>query len=466
MLPEVRPGPDRSSMVNKLYVRAGVAMFGTPRLSDLEFGIACSVLLRGRILFFETFWMEAMRAVLLLLAFYFAAVCHVVAEDGPPAANLARMMAQLGKKRPTTVVFNATAQPVDEKCQLGQFNVTLSRGPRSFIYSILSEPKNASPDRKSILAVIKRLKVDADGSPRAYHPEDPLGAGTCALTAGNNGSYVPPAGQTCAIDQFSDGGIAVFKTTRQLGDANLTADWLAFWDQIRDRKLRSIDLTRATGQSFGYSYYLFYWKEKDMTVFFKDENVQRTSDGYPCTRGAGSRYAGYFVAGTTLKHLKDDVGAETIPANSIAPPECQPLRNIDAERTPFFVIPGGTLGQATIGDIVVVRVRNGAEERIVYAIAADEGPISHFGEGSAALNQALLGKTGPIVNNHGLNALDIDDGRVMTVLILGGTKRLLNGDYSRGNVEAVGRAEFARWGGRGAESTERLNACIAQAKAN
>jgi hypothetical protein len=410
--------------------------------------------------------MKTIRAFLLVFAFNFAAANHLVAEDGPPAANLTRMMAKLGKKRPTTVVFNATSQPVDAKCQLGQFNVTLSRGARSFTYSVLSEPKSASPDRKSILAVIKRLKVDADGSPRAYHPEDPAGAGTCALIAAKDGSYIPAAGQTCAIDQFSDGGIAVFKGTAQLKDSNLTTDWRSFWSRIRDRKLKSIDLARATGQSFGYSYYLFYWKETDMTVFFKDENVQRTSDGYPCTRSAGSRYPGYFVAGTTLKHLKDDAGAETIPADSIAPAECQPLRNIDAERTSYFVIPGGALGQATIGDIVVVRVKNGADERIIYAVAADEGPIGHFGEGSAALNQALLGKSGPVMNNRSLNILDIDDGRVMTVLILGGTKRLLNGDYSRGNVEAVGRAEFARWGGRGIDSTERLNACIAQAKVN
>jgi hypothetical protein len=63
-------------------------------------------------------------------------------------------------------------------------------------------------------------------------------------------------------------------------------------------------------------------------------------------------------------------------------------------------------------------------------------------------------------------ALDIDSGRVITVLILGGTKRLLNGDYSRSNVETVGRAEFARWGGRGINTTERLNACIARARPN
>jgi hypothetical protein len=55
------------------------------------------------------------------------------------------------------------------------------------------------------------------------------------------------------------------------------------------------------------------------------------------------------------------------------------------------------------------------------SVAADEGPISHFGEGSAALNQALLGESEPIVNNRALNQRDIDD-KIVTVLILGGTK--------------------------------------------
>jgi hypothetical protein len=412
------------------------------------------------------FWIKTMRGFLLALALYLTAVHDVVAGDGPPPGNLMRMMAQLDVKRPTRVVFTATNLPIDAKCGLGRFNVTLSRGARNFTYSVLSEPKSAGADRKSILAIIRRLKVDADGSPRAYHPEDPTGTGTCALTAGKDGSYFPSAGQACAIDQFSDGGIAVFKATTRLKDSNLTADWRAFWSEIRDRKLKSIDLAQASGKPLGYAYYLFYWKEKDMTVFFKDENVQRTSEGYPCVRGAESRFPGYFVAGTTLKHLSDDAGAEINSADPIAPAECQPLRNVDAERTPFFVIPGGTLGDATIGDIVVVRVRNGADDRIVYAVAADEGPISHFGEGSAALNQALLGKNRPIINNRGLNRLDIDDGKVMTVLILGGTKHLLNGDYRRSNVEAVGRAEFARWGGHGIDSTERMDACAAQARAN
>jgi hypothetical protein len=202
-----------------------------------------------------------------------------------------------------------------------------------------------------------------------------------------------------------------------------------------------------------------------MTVVFKDENVQRTVDGYPCTRGSNSRYPGYFVAGTTLKNSRDVPGAEIRPADAIAPSECSPLRNIDAETVPYFVIPGGALGQATIGDIVVVQVDSGLEMRTVYAVAADAGPITHFGEGSVALSQALAGKRQPVVNNHALNRLEIDD-RIVTVLILGGTKSLLKNDYSQSNLEAVGEAELKHWAGEGIDANELLKACAAAATPN
>jgi hypothetical protein len=40
----------------------------------------------------------------------------------------------------------------------------------------------------------------------------------------------------------------------------------------------------------------------------------------------------------------------------------------------------------------------------------------------------------------------------------------LNGNYSRENIEAIGREELARWNGGGERPTERLNACVAKTK--
>jgi hypothetical protein len=43
---------------------------------------------------------------------------------------------------------------------------------------------------------------------------------------------------------------------------------------------------------------------------------------------------------------------------------------------------------------------------------------------------------------------------------------LLKGDFSRANIETIGRAEFRRWGGQSADPAERLDACIGEAKNN
>jgi hypothetical protein len=398
------------------------------------------------------------------------------AQDLP--ANLKDIASKLGKKRATTVSFSSAGPSTAPACGLAPFNVTLSRGSRSFTHAVLSEPGDKAR-RKTIFVVTGGLASDADGSPRAYHPEDPTGTGSCTLNPDRNGHLVP-SGSVCALDSFSDGGIAVFKGTTQLRDSTLKEDWLQFWSLIRERKLQSFDLEKVLGASLGYHYYGFYWKQKDMTAVFKDENVQRTADGYPCTRGASSRYAGYFVAATTLRHSADhagadvgrpstfalasaDVDAANSPAagNSIAPAECDAFRNIDSETVAYFVIPGGTLGDATIGDIVVARIKTSDGDRYAYGVAADEGPIGKFGEGSILFNQQLLGKTGAVMNNRGLNALDIDHTPV-AIAILGGTRDLLKGDFSQGNVERVAKAEFARWGG-GGDPEKRMDACAAAA---
>lgn len=398
------------------------------------------------------------------------------AQDLPP--NLKDIASKLGKKRSTTVVFTSAGPATAPACGLAPFNVTLSRGSRSFTHPVLSEPGDKA-QRKTIFVVTGGLASDADGSPRAYHPEDPTGSGTCALSRGRDGHLVP-SGSACALDTFADGGIAVFKGTTQLRDSSLKENWLEFWGLIRDRKLQSFDLAKALGASLGYHYYGFYWKQKDMTAIFKDENVQRTADGYPCTRGAGSRYAGYFVAATTLRHAADHAGADadrpTIFAlagadlraadsaatgEAIAPAECEAFRNIDSETVAYFVIPGGTLGDATIGDVVIARIKTGNGERFAYGVAADEGPIGKFGEGSILFNQELLGKSGAVMNNQGLNALDIDHTPV-AIAILGGTRDLLKGDFSQHNVERVAKAEFTRFGA-GGDPEKRFDACAAAA---
>jgi len=221
------------------------------------------------------------------------------------------------------------------------------------------------------------------------------------------------------------------------------------------------DGARGAGRPEGR--YLFYWKERNLTVFFSRYIIPQARDGYPCVHGAESRYPGYFVVATTLNQ-----------AGPVRSDGCMPARYIDSERVPFFVLPAPRLGQVEVGDIVVGQLTLGARTQIAYGIVADTGPFNQIGEGSIAFNQKLLARSDLIMNLRALESVDIDLGRLerqegqqgtLAILVLGGTKQLLGGNYSRETIERVGREAFARWSGA-AGGTRRLNACIAQATTN
>ena len=61
-------------------------------------------------------------------------------------------------------------------------------------------------------------------------------------------------------------------------------------------------------------------------------------------------------------------------------------------------------------------------------------------------------------------AIDIQ-GRPVSLLVLGGTNKSLNGDYSPRNIEAVARQELKRWNGDG-DPMARFEACKTTAPAN
>jgi hypothetical protein len=229
-----------------------------------------------------------------------------------------------------------------------------------------------------------------------------------------------------------------------LAKGEFEAPWQGIWPLIRDRKLVPIDLKRYV-PSAPDGFYLFYWKERNLTALFKREIIPQASDGYPCRHASG-----YFVAATTLKQ-----------DGAVMPNGCAPSHFIDPEQIPFFVLPDDLFGNARVGDVVVAR-RAG---HLVYGVVGDTGPLGQLGEGSIAFNQELLAKSGAIDNDHDVNALDIDTGQV-AVLVLGGTKSLFNGDYSRRNIEEIGRREFARWNGDPSNPTARLDACFRQGAPN
>lgn len=394
------------------------------------------------------------------------------AQDLPPPGILEKIIPQL--QEPLTsarIVFQSKASKTDTLCNMQNFEMTLERDGRGTPnkYSVLLNPQqgeNTVP--RQMLALVDRLAVDADGAARAYHPEDIYGKGVCERKKDSKGKEIWSG--VCALDSFASSGIRVFdgasrvrfpSLTKQPKEAEeATTRWKDFWSLIRERKLPSIDFKKIAGPLAPDGYRMFYEKETKRSAFFKRAIIPHTRDGYPCLHGEESRYPGYFLTATTLTQ-----------PSIVRADGCAPTRYIDALEIPFFVFPGGSIGSAQLGDIVIGFYKSGGVQRVAFGIAADAGPIEQFGEASVAFNRILLGQTNkPVMNIDDVNSFHISSDQLkkenatLAILVLGGTKQRLDGDYSRENIDKVGRAELARWNGGGADMTARLNACIKQAK--
>jgi hypothetical protein len=413
-----------------------------------------------------------LRHALTLMALCFVPV-QASAQDVPPREVLDKIISQLPHPLPPAKI---SFQPIasagaDDACRMQNFNMVLKREDASTAnkYSVLlnRQPDGAPAVPNQLLAMITRLAVDADGSERAYHPEDPYGKGVCDRRM-DAGGRVALSG-VCALDSMAPSGIRVFLEGERAklvdpskppkeGVVSFADSWKDIWPLIRDRKLKSHDLKSVAANAPG-GYNMFYWKERKLTALTKRAIIPSTNDGYPCVRGSESRNPGYFIAATTLTR-----------PGAMRADGCEPSSFIDAADVPFFVLPGGNFGHIEIGDIVIGYLKSGRTERVAFGVAGDAGPIEQFGEGSIAFNQILLGKAGePVINVRDVNALDIDsdflkgENATLSILVLGGTKKRLNGNYTRENIERIGREELARWNG-GERLTERLNACVAKAR--
>ena len=391
------------------------------------------------------------------------------AQDAPPPETLNRIIDSLGKRLPRTPpVFEKGAAAPDAVCGLQPFGMTLAKGTaRQRRYAVLAD----ADAPKQMLVRISRLSVDADGSERAYHPEDPSGLGVCTRERGPDGKE--KLAGTCALDAFSSGGFRLYLDAKRIplmtkvdGKNALNPDfdreWKNLWPQIREKKLKAFTLESLTSRpDVPAFYYLFYDKTRNTTALLKNNIIPTDQAGYPCLRGAESRYPGYFVAATTLQK------------NGAKPrgDGCTPLSFIDAEAVPFFVLPYSPIGGITVGDIVIGHLKIGQGERLVFGFAAETGPPGQFGEASYAFARMLRNDIPDMpMNVVDVYKADIDpawlraNNASLSILALGGTKELLRGDYSKENIERVGREEFAKW--NGGANTRRLDACAAGAKDN
>jgi hypothetical protein len=373
-----------------------------------------------------------------------------IAQDMPDRQTLNAIISQLGRPLPPgiTTVFAPIGTAEAGLCRMQPFRMTLGKGLKGgSTHSVLLnlQKPSAAADPSEFLIVVNRVTVDADGSPRSYHPEDPYGSGRCEVVRQPDGTTTLSG--VCAVDAFPSGSILLFRGSKKLTRPDLAPQWSQIWPRIRDRKLKSVSLTAVAGPNVSENFYFFHWREENLTAFLKDTIIPKTDDGYPCMHDKSSPHAGYFLSATTL------VDERAKPRDD----GCRAGQYMDSEKIPFIVLPRGGFGNVGIGDVAIVRMESGGKSEIIYAIVGDAGPARRIGEGSIALNQMLLSKTGPAMNTKDVYAIDIS-GKQVSMLVLGGTKARFNGDYSPQNIRAVSEAEFRRWSG--GASTARLDACV------
>jgi hypothetical protein len=389
------------------------------------------------------------KSLLFALLFSLPSLHGSHAQDAPSKDVLADIVRQI-TVRPASISFERRTGTVDNICGLQPAQMNLSRsGHVARSFAVLVDTSAGANAPREFFVTLKRIAVDADGSGRAYHPEDPRGHGVCQRTTSANGR--PVLEGICALDEFSSSGTNLYKGSQRLSGEAFTSSWKAIWPKISDRSLKSVTLAEAYGHGVPEKFYFFYWHERELLALFRDNIIPKDSAGYPCRYDAadGARN-GYFVSSTTLEN-----------GTAARADGCAVHRYLDAETVPFVVLPLGGFGQVRVGDIAILQ----SNDRTVYAIIGDEGPGTKLGEGSIALNAGLLGKSGePLLTMKDTWAIDIQ-GRAVSLLVLGGTNKKLNGDYSPRNIEAVAQQELKRWNGDGDPMT-RFGACKTAAPVN
>ncbi len=223
---------------------------------------------------------------------------------------------------------------------------------------------------KTIILFQTKLRVNTDGSPLSYHPNDPLGNDK-ALNNICNAIVVKKVGASgnLCFSNFSK-AISVFK-------------------QFRDSNFQTVP------QGFRIT-----WNNVLATV---NENGKTM----PCVFKSGV-FKGYFGSLTALKNgLNGDKG------------ECEIDDQVNPLTIPALVLVGGQnvvkdFG-AGLGDLLVAF--NPKTNLFSAAIIGDTGPKDNLGEGSVLLNMRLLGSTTPPTNKAETFKLSIEDAQVMIAII-------------------------------------------------
>ena len=209
------------------------------------------------------------------------------------------------------------------------------------------------------------LRVNTDGAPISYHPNDPRGT-SLAINSIVNGVSIKKPGTSLTYGQK----IAAFEQFRDAG-------WKA---------------------PAGYK------------INWQNVIAPKSLDGVkiPCVFTSGPN-KGYFGSLTTLKNGLSGSAAG----------ECEVNNQLDQRTIPGLVFPSGNNPlkrfKASIGDLAIAM--NPATGKVVTAVVADGGPPENLGEGSVAMNMALLGKTTQPTNYQEAKLLDTGSQRMIVAII-------------------------------------------------
>lgn len=231
---------------------------------------------------------------------------------------------------------------------------------------LLKEPTG----QKNIILFRTTLRVNTDGSPLSYHPQDPRGKDKALNNICNAITVKKGISETNLCFTSFGQAIGVFEKFRDSNYQTVPQGFRITWENVLS-------------------------------------TVQENGKKVPCVFKTGV-HQGYFGSLTALKNdLTGDKG------------ECEVDNQVNPLTVPALVLVGGTnvvkTFGARVGDLLVAF--NPKTQLISSAIIGDTGPRDNLGEGSILLNMRLLGTTTPPINKAETFKLSIENTQVLVAII-------------------------------------------------
>jgi len=258
-------------------------------------------------------------------------------------------------------------------------------GPQHKKILLLQNPTGQKP----IILFRTTLRVNTDGSPLSYHPQDLRGRDK-ALNNICNAVVVKKTGSNENLCRT------------HFGDA------IGVFERFRDAKYQKVP-----------DGFQIIWENVLAAVKDQGKDV-------PCVFTSGA-FQGYFGSMTALKNgVTGDKG------------ECDINDQVNPMAVPALVLVGGNNAVkefgARVGDLLVAY--NPKTRLFSSAIIGDTGPEDNLGEGSVFLNMKLLGATVPPTNKAETFKLSIENTQVFVAIIPASRSFQAVKPYTTANIDA------------------------------